>query len=70
MRSDNGAFKEVSRRAVSPAIGRPPASFFMVAEAMKSSRTELEPIATILLPNSAALPGMNQNGVGRLSEIL
>jgi hypothetical protein len=34
------------------------------------SRTELEPIATILLPNSVALPGMAQNSVGRLSQIL
>jgi hypothetical protein len=33
-------------------------------------RTMLEPIATILLPNSVARAGMNQDRVGRLSQIL
>src|SRR5262245_26450375 len=33
-------------------------------------RTMLEPVATILLPNSVALPGIEQNSVGRLSQIL
>jgi hypothetical protein len=48
------------------------AAGFVVNEAMRFFALEqkLERIATILLPNSVALPGMDQNGGGRLSQIL
>src|SRR6516165_6012239 len=51
------------------AFKRPPVRSAQ-AHVPRNIRTKLERSATILLPNSVARPGTDQNSMGRLSQIL